>query len=152
MEQIEFEDKSKVESKVYTDLFYSNFVLRPCCETCEYASTERLADFTVADYWGCEKDFPEFVDDGGISLVFLNTSRSFEVFRELQGEIECVETTIDKCLQPNMQHASSIPKSRSIFWMYLKREGLKKALAKYTNYGGIRVKLRRRIFRLLNRW
>lgn len=141
MEKIEYEDGTVETTREYTDLFYTNLILRPCCDSCPYASTNRIADFTIGDYWGVEIHFPEFFDNAGVSLMFVNTLRAKEIFEEIKGECDIVETTIEKCMQKNLQEPTDIPKNRQVFWKCYKKHGFETALRRFTNYGSFyRVK------------
>ena len=152
IENIKFDDDTELDSRVYTDLFYSNFVLRSTCTNCQYTSFERCSDFTVGDFWGVEKNHPNFYDREGISLLFCNTDKSLEIFQNLYNEIEYVESTTEECFQTNMKRPSIIPKSRKKFWICLKKKGFEIALKKYTNYGGKWLFLKRRILRRFGQW
>ena len=135
MEKIEYEDGTVEITREYTDLFYSNLTLRPCCGSCPYASTNRVADFTVGDYWGVEKHFPEFFDNAGVSLVFVNTPRAKGIFEDIKGECDIIETSIEKCMQKNLREPTDIPKDRQAFWKCYKKYGFETALRRFTNYG-----------------
>ena len=135
VEKIKYEDGTTEISKIYTDLFYSNLTLRPCCGICQYASTDRIADFTIGDYWGVEKHFPEFFDNAGVSLVFVNTPRAKEIFRCIQDDCDIVKTTTEKCMQKNLREPTAIPQNRNAYWKCLKKYGFESALRRFTNYG-----------------
>lgn len=57
----------KIVSRDYTDLFYEHIMLRPSCHECHFANVNRIADLTLADFWGIEKNKPEFDDNKGVS-------------------------------------------------------------------------------------
>lgn len=152
MENIKFSDGTEIDSRVYTDLFYSNFVLRPTCAECRYTSWTRSSDFTVADFWGVEKYHPEFYDKEGVSLLFCNTNRSLEIFEQISGEIDIVSSNRQECKQPNLSRSSIFPKHRKAFWKYLHKNGFEAALKRYTNYGGKVVEIKRKILRRLGQW
>lgn len=135
MERVEYEDGTVEISREYTDLFYSNLTLRPCCGNCSYASVNRVADLTIGDYWGVEKHFPEFFDNAGISLVFVNTPRAKEIFEGIKSDCDIVETVIEKCMQKNLYEPTDIPKNRCAFWKVYKKYGVETALRRFTNYG-----------------
>lgn len=57
--------------------------LRNKCYSCPYASTNRVADITLGDYWGFNKDIiNNFM---GISLVLANTPKGESVISEQNG-------------------------------------------------------------------
>lgn len=147
-----FSDGSSQITRTYSDLFYSNLVLRPCCGECRYASHNRISDFTVADYWGVEKYDSDFYDSAGVSLLFLNRQRSLEILEILQENCDLVESDLQKCQQPNMIIPSPIPSVRSRYWETLKERGLEKSLQSFTAYGGILFKIKRKIMRKMGLW
>lgn len=80
IESFVFDNGNKIESKIYTDLFYQHIMLRPSCGYCHYTNFNRPSDFTIADYWGWERINPNFnKDDKGVSLVLINTRKGVSV-------------------------------------------------------------------------
>jgi coenzyme F420-reducing hydrogenase beta subunit len=110
-ERITFEDGSSRLEDVWTNLFYSNTILRPSCFTCVFATTVRKSDFTIGDYWGIEKNAPEFDDDKGVNLVLVNTERGRETFSKLE-DIDYRTTVLSNSLQPNLIQPSSVDASK----------------------------------------
>ncbi len=152
MEKIVFDDNSQLISKEYTDLFYSNLGLRPSCGTCKYSTYRRISDFTVADYWGIENYNQEFYDNKGISLIMLNSSRAKDLFEYIREECDVIESDVQKCQQPNIIAPSPIPNYRSLYWKELKKYGFKQSLKKFTPFGGVLTKIRKRVFKYTGRW
>lgn len=75
IESFIFNNGRKVESRIYTDLFYQHIMIRPSCGNCHYTNFIRPSDFTLADYWGWEKISKEFNSDNkGCSLLFTKVS------------------------------------------------------------------------------
>lgn len=58
---------------VYGRGFLSHLYLRPSCHTCVVKGKEYGSDLTLADFWGVERILPDFDDDKGVSLVFVNS-------------------------------------------------------------------------------
>lgn len=152
MEKIIFEDGSELVSKEYTDLFYSDLGLRPSCSTCKYSTYRRVSDFTVGDYWGVENYSPEFFDNAGVSLVFLNTERAKEIIPYLSEQCDTVESDVQKCQQPNMIAPSPIPGYRESFWRDLKSKGFEHSLKRFTAYGKLRFRVRRKVHKITGHW
>lgn len=151
-EKILFDDGHELITKEYTDLFYSNHGLRPSCSVCKYSSYKRIADYTVGDFWGIENYNPEFFDNTGVSLVFLNTSRAKELIGYLEEQCFLVQSDVQKCLQPNMVSPSPIPKYRNKYWDDLKKKGFEHSLKRFTSYGRIGFKIRRKIYKYTGYW
>lgn len=84
---------------------YSDFTLRRSCYQCPFSNCERVGDISIGDYWGAEgiKDLNCFNDNKGISLVFLNTIKGEVFFDSIREKIFYVQTSLDKCMQPNLR-------------------------------------------------
>lgn len=89
----------------FTYIFYDHIAFRPSCKICPYASTKRLSDFTVCDFWGYEKTVPEMGNDNkGLSLMFVSTEKAKKAFDEFNSKLNYKEMDEKDVLQPNMQH------------------------------------------------
>ncbi len=54
---------------------------RPSCYTCKYKGFPRIADITIADFWGVEKYLPKEYDNNlGTSLIMCNSQRGLDYF------------------------------------------------------------------------
>ena len=87
--KLEFADDSiRIENK-NTDTFFSGFnrnlFLRESCYRCKYCGQERVADFTIADFWGvnAEKVSEEQLRLG-VSLMLVNTQKGLELVDALR--------------------------------------------------------------------
>jgi acetyltransferase-like isoleucine patch superfamily enzyme len=112
--KIWFENGKEYVKDRYTDLFmrgYLNgaFYLRSCCYQCKFKGTERLADITLADFWGIEKIRPEMDDNRGTSLVFINSLRGKETFAQIRGSVICSEQTLAQAGIENVCLKESCP-------------------------------------------
>lgn len=93
----------------YTYIFYDHVAFRSSCGICPYASTHRLADFTVCDFWGYQKTVPEMgADNKGLSLCFISSPKAQTVFEEIKEKLIWKQIPEQNCLQPNMQHPSKL--------------------------------------------
>ena len=81
--------------------FLKGYTYRECCYRCHYASTQRAGDITIADFWGIEKEHPEFFDVRGVSLVLINTPRGKTVWQEVASSFEWIESDIEKAARYN---------------------------------------------------
>lgn len=73
----------------YYSAFVNGFIYQKGCYSCPFARIERVADFTIGDYWGLESAHPEFYDNRGVSSVLINTERADKFFSE-----RCANTCI----------------------------------------------------------
>ena len=101
--------KKRVDSRIYTNLFYSHNVLRMSCSKCPYKSIYHPGDITIADYWGINKAAPGFNDNKGVSLVITNNEKGMKAFQLAKGLIDYCETKIeDSMQQPFINSVSKI--------------------------------------------
>ena len=61
----------------------SDVYLRPACHRCKCKHGASGSDLTIADYWSAAQAVPEFADDKGVSLVFVNTDKGREALAGL---------------------------------------------------------------------
>lgn len=128
----------------YLFYFIKGWIYRENCYRCKYAGAHRPGDITLGDYWGIEKQHPEFLSDGwdeskGISVVIANTEKGKVALEGLQ-EVEFRQSTFKKAAVANgqLRHPSEQGKRSEILelyrsggWnaleqMYQKKIGLKK--------------------------
>ena len=56
---------------------------RPSCYNCKFKGFPRIADVTVADFWGVEKYLPQSYDNNlGTSLILLNSRKGQQYFQD----------------------------------------------------------------------
>ena len=73
----------------------------PSCAECHYNDQHSSADLTIADYWGVNKQFPDYDDDKGVTLVMVNTERGQELFAEIKSQVNYIITDFAKGAQYN---------------------------------------------------
>lgn len=141
---IEFRDKKKfgwaahwetieckdffVHSKLFRELFYRHYILRPSCYSCCCKKMPYSSDFTLADFWGCKELYGSFDDNLGVSLVFTNSEKGEGIFSEIRNCMQIVECNIEKVLQPTLISSVDCPEDRSEFWKCYRKEGIEKAI------------------------
>lgn len=114
-EMIFFDDGSKEALKKYIQMFTSNWCLRPFCHTCPFAKTERIADFTIGDFWGIEHFSNTFDTRNGVSVLFANSDKAkilmSEIYEKAVIEPACIED-VEK-YQHNLKFPSKANKRRN---------------------------------------
>jgi coenzyme F420-reducing hydrogenase beta subunit len=119
-------NKRKIFSKTYANLFFKKNILRISCGFCKYTNIKRPSDITLGDYWGYERVSASFnTDNKGVSLVLINSLKGQNVFESIKNEITYLESSIEKCLQPNLQKPTLISPFRKKFWINYKKYGFK---------------------------
>ncbi len=114
---IEFEDGTKVNICTYIRAFSGEQLInRPSCNNCQFVSTNRKADFTIGDFWGIEKVFPDFNDNQGISLLTVNTKHGTECFEKIKDKMEYKESDLDLAFSYNHHENLAQSKNRHKFF------------------------------------
>ena len=110
--KIVFENGKIKYVKAETDPYYKTFLdsktYREVCYNCKYANENRVGDITLADYWGIEKEHPEFYDENGVSAILINTIKGKEIFEKVRENIEVERSTLEKVARKNgnLTHSS----------------------------------------------
>lgn len=118
---------SSKRRETYMRLFLNNVSIRPSCADCAFNNKRSLADITIADYWGVDKQFPEFDDDKGITLVLINTTQGQQLFDSIKDKTTYISTDFEKGAQYNFAVSKSLglhPK-RQYFFDNLEKKTLK---------------------------
>lgn len=109
---VEFEDGSKIKDTVYIKSFSDEQLInRPSCNNCQFVDENRKADFTIGDFWGIERIFPEFNDKKGISLLTVNTEKATKIFNEVKDKMEFKESDLKLAFRDN--HHSNLQQSKN---------------------------------------
>lgn len=125
------------EGAYYSDPFIRAFlrdnILRPSCYQCKYTSTSRVADFTIADWWGykAENENDKDFEKKGVSLIFCNTNKACEIIPYLQLELRNRTAESAKHTNVSLTHPFAMPESRGEFWVDYNDFGFDKILKKY---------------------
>ena len=105
----------------YYKMFLRCETYRPSCYQCKYATSERVGDLTLGDYWGIEKDnaiFDQVKASGfeiteGISCVIVSSEKGMQLLKS--ADISLIKTNFDSIARENGQltHPSQRPNTRS---------------------------------------
>ena len=148
----EFENDTSYLKKHQEDAmmraFLNDLCLRPYCHKCEFKGDNRSSDITLADFWGIENVMPEFDDDNGVSLVFVNSCKGREIFESLRDNVlrkKC-EISIVKKYNRSYYCSASFNKQRASFMKRIFAGDFDKTVRKYcdiTLLKRINVRIRR---------
>ena len=113
--------------ETYMRLFLNNISIRPSCGECAFNNKRSLADITIADYWGIDKQFPEFDDDKGVTLVLVNSAAGAELLAQVKDKAELLTTDFAKGAEYNLAVSKSLPLNpkRAFFFEHLDEYTLK---------------------------
>lgn len=107
---------SKTKTKPSTlDPYYYHFLegttYRECCYRCNYCTKERVGDITIGDYWGVEKEHPEFYSAKGVSCFLVNSEKGMRLWNLIKSEFYFLESTFEQVARAN--HNLSHPTKRT---------------------------------------
>lgn len=85
-ETISFQNGKRITSESGNNPFHRGFLnglySRPSCGGCRYAKLPRVADITLADYWGYSGKIRKTNQNKGISLVVLSSENGKKLFEK----------------------------------------------------------------------
>lgn len=119
---------------------FGRLSLNSPCYVCSYASTQRVGDITLGDFWGIEKAYPDFEDERGVSVCLINTQKGMKVFESL--DIEKIEVKDDSFIQPQLKNPVQNSMLRKFFWKDYLKKGYGYAALKYTTEDNFLGKIR----------
>lgn len=118
----QLENEKKVV-KCYEDAYFYGFdhyyFLRPSCYECQYRKMKSGADITIGDYWGIQKEHPDFSNNNkGISCVIIKSHKGAQLFQNCRDKFIYCESTVRKIANYNVGIISTPGKklTRKIFY------------------------------------
>lgn len=127
----------------YTIGFLSELYLRPSCHTCSYVGTERVADLTIADFWGYRDSCKEDINDNrGVSLCMINSKIGRQLFEKTKDKLCVFERSLEDAVKGNRCLREPYPASpnREAFWITYKEKGYKAAERKFLQPASFSIK------------
>ena len=79
-----------------------NAFMRPSCYACQFKDLPRIADITLADFWGIENINPKLDNDKGTSLILINSIKGEQLFQKIGNNIEYEVITSDQVFNQNV--------------------------------------------------
>ena len=61
----------------------SNLYERPSCHQCQFKGWNKMADFSIGDFWGVKKNFPKLYDSKGVSVLLVNTEKAKSLLSQM---------------------------------------------------------------------
>lgn len=106
------------DDDTYMQMFLRDFCLRPSCYEC-MAKKFKMADLTVADFWGINDVAPEMNDGKGTSLILIRTEKGQKVFNAISSNLKLKEVTYDDGVRCNPAEYKSCrrPSERNTFFV-----------------------------------
>lgn len=133
--------KEKNEFADYMQIYGCGLSAPYSCLNCEFENLdERIADFTIGDYWGKKEII--YDDNLGISLLFLNTVKAVEIFDSyIKSKVFYEETTVLQSLDNNHKEHKSNVLNKENFMEDLKKDDFEVLVKKYVDKYAWRTKL-----------
>ena len=104
------------------DPFYGAFMqaktLRKTCYNCRYKSEERVADITLSDYWGIEREHKDFPSEYGASAVMIFTVNGKQLFDRIRDKLILEETDMARIIRHNDSLIHSAKNGNSVDLSY----------------------------------
>lgn len=110
------------QDNLYMKAFLKNLCLRPICFNCAAKDGRSKADISLGDFWTIKQHCPDFDDDKGVTLVYINTEKGKEVF----NTIDCTKIILNNGVKYNRMFSESSNEKYPIndFWMKYERKGI----------------------------
>ena len=106
---------------------------RPCCFECKFKQLPRVADLTIADFWGIENIDPAWDSPMGTSLVLVNNERGRTFFDSLGDSVRSHPMPLEGAIKGNahlLHNSAPSPVDRDEFYRLLDTEGFDAAMRK----------------------
>lgn len=165
---LDFENNSRYIKTLREDPFMLGFLkdkyLRPSCHECTFSTLPRMADISLADYWGVSEKYPELDDDKGTSLLLVNTDKGQKILASCKKQLFMQECDFAHALQHNPCIAGSVKPhpEREQFFKDLDSIPFEELIKKYmsppswirrkiSRVRGILGAIKRRLFKVIKR-
>lgn len=127
------------DNDLYSSAYHGHMVSRPSCYNCQFKGFPRMADITIADFWGCEKkrEYRELDDNAGTSAVIINNQHGLDFFEKVKSHIKSVPAQIEDIIpaNPALLHSDIKPKAnREAFFRDLDKEPIEEVVPRYVGY------------------
>ena len=103
---------------LYMSAFDKAAIFRKSCYSCHYATTARVGDFSIGDFWGLGHQGIPFKHDmtKGVSLLIVNSEKGREIFKALGNDNFYEQRTLEEAAagNHNLTKVSSLPENRDL--------------------------------------
>lgn len=145
---ITYSNRTKTMSPYNSSYYYyylQNSISRMSCYSCKYASTARVGDLTIGDYWNILEELPVLDTSAGVSAVLINTPKGAQMFEKISSELLACETNLETVVKgnKNLHSPSPMPASRNDIYSRIADEGYDSVARKVCKYQYVRPILRK---------
>ncbi len=107
----------------YARLYNKCLTYRPSCYHCPYCRPNNNFDFTIGDFWGIEKVYPEYYDGMGNSLVIARGKTALEMIEKMKEEALVIPCREEQSLQVALKEpAKETILRKLLFNLYAKKD------------------------------
>lgn len=115
--RVAFENGKFIYDTIDTNLFTQGYIgarayCRLSCYACQFKGFPRIADITLADFWGIEKVNKSLDNDLGTSMVLLNSNKGVNYFENIKTNIIYHEVSFETILPGNKALVSPLAPSK----------------------------------------
>ena len=89
-------------------LFVNDYILRESCSNCRFKGYSRDSDITLGDFWGIWNIDSDMDDNGGTSLVLVNSAKGENMLAEISENIKCKKFTLEQAVRENPSLIKSV--------------------------------------------
>lgn len=106
--------KNVLENDFYQEAYHDGIAYRENCYHCNFASTKRISDITLGDYYGLGKETPFNFSHKKVSCLLVNTSRGKDLLGKLieSNMIKAIERPREEPINGNRMLRQPCLKSR----------------------------------------
>lgn len=114
---------------------------RPSCHNCKFKGFPRIADATLADFWGVEKYMPKEYDNNlGTSMVLLNSEKGKAYYEgKVASQMATQEIPFESILGGNLglmqSHKPNMSIDRAAFYKEIENTDLEEIVDRHLNKG-----------------
>ncbi len=113
--------------------FLKGRISRESCYNCKFATSSRISDITIGDYWGLDKRCKiANMKNDGISLVMINSNKGKELINICKNEINIEKRNFEEASKENSQlnYPTKENKEHITFLKMYPKYGYKKTMTK----------------------
>jgi hypothetical protein len=128
--------------------FLENYYLRQSCYSCDFRLTNKnTSDLILGDFWGIEKELPEFDDDKGTSAIIVNSAKGATLLNKIKNNLSIKEVAVEQVVNSNstLVRPVNLNLYRFEFFELFNKLGLKFAVdyfKKKTEFDQIAIRLK----------
>ena len=78
-----------------------NLYIRPSCSDCKFKGLRRIADITLADFWGVQLEEAMQETDGGTSMVMVHTEKGKRLWNSIKPKVFWKEKKLEDVIPGN---------------------------------------------------